>query len=117
MNQVSEKVDSSVACHMGKMEDGVSNKVGKCLEQVQEGVTASVEEKWTEVVGRKKKKTSKDENDDGTLTNVVKRALLEQKTDEINRESRMKKFIVHRLPESTKDTPDERRKEENDKIK
>ena len=117
MNQVSEKVDSSVACHMGKMEDGVSNKVGKCLEQVQEGVTASVEEKWTEVVGRKKKKASKDENDDGTLTTVVKRALLEQKTDEINRESRMKNFIVHRLPESTKDTPDERRKEENDKIK
>ena len=48
---------------------------------------------------------------EGTIASVVKRATLEQKYDEINREERMKNFIIYRLPESTKDTTELRKAE------
>ena len=36
----------------------------------------------------------------------MKRVMLEQKTEDMNQDERLKKFIVHRLPESNRDTAD-----------
>ena len=42
---------------------------------------------------------------------------MQRKTDKINHESIMKKFMAHKLPESKKYTPCDLRKDKNDKIK
>ena len=119
MQKVTEGVNSSMASCLEKVEGNVSNQVEKCMTQVQEGVSASVDDKisdmWTEVVGRKQKKNNPDKNP-GIITTAMKRVLLEQKTEDMNRDERLKNFIVHRLPESNRDTADERREDNEKKI-
>ena len=119
MQKVTEGVDSSMASCLEKVEGNVSNQVEKCMTQVQEGVSASVDDKisdmWTEVVGRKQKKNNPDKNP-GIITTAMKRVMLEQKTEDMNRDERLKNFIVHRLPESNRDTADERREDDENKI-
>ena len=43
--------------------------------------------------------------------------MLEQKTDDLNRDERMKNFVVYRLPESGMDTAEKRKEDEAKKIK
>ena len=123
VKQVTNEVDSCVSNSLSTVKENMSNTVEKCLGQVQDGMTTSVEEKmselWTEVVGKKKKLTgpAKDNTQEGTIASAVKRATLEQKYDDINREERMKNFIIYRLPESTKDTTELRKAEENAVVK
>ena len=123
VKQVTNEVDSCVSNSLSTVKEDMSNTVEKCLGQVQDGMTTSVEEKmselWTEVVGKKKKLTgpAKDNTQEGTIASAVKRATLEQKYDDINREERMKNFIIYRLPESTKDTTELRKEEENAVVK
>ena len=40
----------------------------------------------------------------------MKRVMLEQKTEDLNRDKRLKNFIVHHLPESNQDSAEERGK-------
>ena len=46
----------------------------------------------------------------------MKRVMLEQKTKDLNRDERLKNFIVYRLPESNQDSAEERTKDETNKI-
>ena len=43
--------------------------------------------------------------------------MLEQKTDDLNRDERMKNFVLYRLPESGMDTAEKRKEDEAKKIK
>ena len=119
MQKVTEGVDNSMASCLEMVEGRVSNQVEKCMTQVQEGVSASVDDKindmWTEVVGRKPKKNNPDKNS-GLITTTMKRVMLEQKTEDLNRDERLKNFIVHHLPESNQDSAEERAKDETNKI-
>lgn len=113
---VSDQVDRC----MEQVDNKVSHKVEECITQVQEGVSASVDsnmnDMWTEVIGRKRNKENKSTKDPNLITSAMKRAILEQKSDDINRDERMKNLIIYRLPESTKETAEERKADEAEKI-
>ena len=114
--KATEEIDNSVTTCLEKVGGEVTNQMEKCIEKVQVGVTASVDDMWTEVVGRKKQNKDKS-NNPGIITTAMKRAMLEQKTDDLNRDERMKNFVVYRLPESAMDTAEKRKEDEAKKIK
>ena len=87
--KATEGIDNSVTTCLEKV-GGVTNQMEKCIEKVQVGVTASVDDMWTEVVDRKKNKDKT--NNPGIISTAMKRAILEQKTDDINRNEHMKNF-------------------------
>ena len=92
------------------MKEDLPKAINDCITEMKGEVTSTVQKNmtklWSEVVGtapatEKNKQTKKGDNS-CTIENVVRKVIVEQKTEDIQREARANNFIIYRSDESSK---------------
>ena len=127
LNDTSDEDETIISSQISRIEVNLETKLAKvvneeipkaineCLQVIKEDVSSTVQNNmtrlWSEVVGSPPTTSNSNGTKSGepttTIENVVKKAIREQKTEEIQRESRANNFIIYRAPESTKKEKEE----------